>query len=234
MKYTVSVLIPTFNAASYIEAAVESVKAQTLSPMEIIVVDDGSVDHTQSIISAMKDVRYIGCSHQGISASRNKAVEAAAGEWITFLDADDLWVANKLEKQVAYLDDHPDCSIVFSLYENFTDIAPENLTERQKKVLKSVPYPYLASAMIHRSVFEKYGLFDTKLLYGEDTEWLNRLRFAGMDLSAQVDEVLYRRRIHDSNITIAHETPKKEELLSLMAGAIRNARKTKTNKDGKE
>jgi len=221
----ISVLIPVYNAASYIEAAIESVKKQTCPVFEIIVIDDGSADETESLIKDRDDICYIRCGHQGISYVRNRGIAEASGNWIAFIDADDLWTPDKIEKQTAYINDHPGCQIVFSKYENFTDIPVEDLTKRQKKVLNTMPYPYLASALINRSVFDKYGLFDTKYPYGEDTEWLNRLKIAGADISCQVEEVLYRRRIHRDNITLSHNVPDKNEMLSLMADSIRNARK---------
>ena len=152
----------------------------------------------------------------------------AKGDYVAFLDADDLWVPSKLEKQVRYISDNENCQIVFSHYENFTDIPLDSLTERQKKVMENLSYPYLASALISRNVFEKYGLFDEKYTYGEDTEWLKRLQFAGLDLSHEIPEVLYRRRIHGANISLSHQTPGQKEMLSLMADAIRKANQIKS------
>ena len=152
----ISVLIPVYNAASYIEAAIESVKKQTCPVFEIIVIDDGSADETESLIKDRDDICYIRCGHQGISYVRNRGIAEASGNWIAFIDADDLWTPDKIEKQTAYINDHPGCQIVFSKYENFTDIPVEDLTKRQKKVLNTMPYPYLASALINRSVFDKY------------------------------------------------------------------------------
>lgn len=223
----VSVLIPAYNAAAYIEAAIKSALDQTYPASEIIVVDDGSTDETESILKDRQDIRYIRCEHQGISASRNRCVSEATGEWLAFLDADDLMDSRKLEKQIKYIEAHGDCLIVFSRYENFTGIPEDELTERQRAVKDSVPPLHLAAALIHKSVFERFGCFVTDRMYGEDTEWLTRLEYAGLDLSNRIGNVLYFRRIHDSNITLAHEKPDEKELLSLKAEAFRNARKAK-------
>lgn len=223
----ISVLIPAYNAASYIEAAIKSVQDQTYPAHEIIIVDDGSTDETESLLKNRLDIRYIRCEHRGVSAARNRGIAEAEGDWIAFIDADDLWMPDKLEKQIRYTGEHPDCSIVFTRYENFTDIPVEELSDRQKAVMDVVAYPCVVTALIHKDVFAKYGSFVLKYAYSEDTEWLKRLGFAGLDLSAQIEEVLYLRRIHSSNTTVSHETAGEKEWLALMAEAIRNARKVK-------
>ena len=223
----VTVLIPTYNLASYIEAAIESVQNQTYPVSEIIVIDDGSTDDTDKILKDRQDIRYIKCGHQGVSAVRNRGIAEACGDWIAFIDADDLWTPDKLEKQIRYLDEHPDCPIVFTQYKNFTDIPYEELSERQKLVMDVVSYPCLVTALIKKEVFDRYGTFILKYSYSEDTEWLKRLSFAGVDLSSQLEEDLYLRRIHHTNTTISHESPGEKEWLSLLAEAIRNAKKAK-------
>lgn len=221
----ISVLIPAYNAASFIETAIKSALDQTYPASEIIVVDDESTDETESILKDRKDIRYVRCEHQGISASRNRCISEAAGEWIAFLDADDIMDPHMLEKEIEYIGEHPDCRIVFCRYENFSDIPDEQLTERQRVVKNALPDHRLTAALIHKSVFERYGGFVTSREHGEDTEWIMRLEFAGMDLSDQIEDVLYFRRIHDSNITLEHEKPDQNAMLSLKAEAFRNARK---------
>ena len=223
----ISVLIPAYNSALYIEAAIESVKKQTYPVFEIIVIDDGSTDETESLLKDRTDIRYIRCEHQGVSYVRNRGIAEAEGDWIAFIDADDLWTPDKLEKQIGYINDHPGCAIVFTQYKNFTDIPEEKLSERQKIVMQVEAYPCLVTALIKKSVFRKYGDFVLKYSYSEDTEWLKRLGFAGLDISSQIDEKLYLRRIHDSNTTAAHESPGEGEWLALLAEAIRNAKKVK-------
>ena len=223
----ISVLIPAFNAAPYIVAAIESVKRQTYPVFEILVIDDGSTDETESLLKDRDDIRYIRCDHQGVSYVRNRGIAEASGDWIAFIDADDLWTPDKLEKQIRYINDHPGRAIVFTQYKNFTDIPEDELSERQKTVMQVTAYPCLVTALIKKSVFRKYGDFILKYSYSEDTEWLKRLGFAGLDISAQIEEELYLRRIHDSNTTAAHDSPGEGEWLALMAEAIRNAKKVK-------
>lgn len=226
----ISVLIPAYNAASYIGTAVKSALDQTYPASEIIVVDDGSDDDTESILKEYPDIRYIRCEHKGISAARNRCVAEAGGEWLAFLDADDLMDSHILEKEIGYIEEHKDCQIVFCRYENFSDIPEKELTERQKAVKNALPDLRLTAALIHRSVFEQCGGFVTSREHGEDTEWIMRLGFAGLDLSSQIEDVLYFRRIHDANITLEHERPDQAAMLALRAEAFRNARKALKDK----
>ena len=112
----VSVVIPAYNASLTVSAAIESVRAQSLSDFEIIVVDDGSTDDTGARVAAIDDprLRVIHASHDGPAQARNRGIEAARGEFITFLDADDLWTADKLESQVAALEADPGAGAVYS------------------------------------------------------------------------------------------------------------------------
>lgn len=102
--HAVSVVIPVYNRADWIAGAVESALEQTLSPCEVIVVDDGSTDQTSAVCRKMEDqIRYVRQSNQGVSAARNRGARLANGEWIAFLDSDDRWKPDKLEKQVRAL-----------------------------------------------------------------------------------------------------------------------------------
>src|SRR6185369_6617714 len=102
----VSVIIPVYNGARYLGAALESVFAQTYREFEVIVVDDGSVDDSGVIAQSFPEVRYIHQANQGVAAARNHGIEAAGGEFFAFLDQDDLWNEDKLKRQVEFLLSH--------------------------------------------------------------------------------------------------------------------------------
>lgn len=105
----VSVIMPTYNCASYIEAAIRCVQAQTYTNWEIIIVDDCSADNTQEVIANLAEsrVRYIkNDTNQGAAISRNLALQKAKGHWIAFLDSDDLWMPQKLETQLRFMVEH--------------------------------------------------------------------------------------------------------------------------------
>ena len=225
MPPRVSVLIPCYNAGAYLAQAIESVLDQTYQDFEIIVVDDGSTDDTASVAGSFARVRYVYHAHSGIPVTRNLAVSHAKGEFITFLDADDLWDETKLEKQVAYMDSHPDCQLVYTIAKNFFGGDPTAMTSRQKQLLDANMDNYMASCCIRRSVFEKYGGFSENYPCGEDTHWVFRLRAAGVSMSHCIQEPLYLRRIHDSNISLSHSKVEQASMMKLMADAIRQVRK---------
>src|SRR5512143_3730544 len=105
----VSVVMPVYNGARYLRQALESALAQTYRPLEIVVVDDGSTDETPAILAEFGTrIRALRQPNSGSAAARNAALDAARGELIAFLDADDLWLPQKLAVQVEYLREHPD------------------------------------------------------------------------------------------------------------------------------
>ncbi|MBW6458328.1 MAG: glycosyltransferase family 2 protein, partial [FCB group bacterium] len=109
----ISLVIPVFNRPQEIRRALDSVRTQTLLPYEIIVVNDGSTDNTQDVLSAyLPEIRIIARENGGVAAARNSGILAAEGEWIAFLDSDDTWLPDKLEKQARYLAAHPEVRIL--------------------------------------------------------------------------------------------------------------------------
>lgn len=115
MQPRVSVIVPTYNRASFISAAIDSALSQGYENLEIVVVDDGSTDHTQQVLSAYEgQVRYIYQENQGEAVARNTGIAASSGEFIAFLDSDDIWLPNKLTKQVNFLMNHPEIGMVAS------------------------------------------------------------------------------------------------------------------------
>src|SRR5689334_3376981 len=111
MSPTISVIIPFYNGSRFIDEAVASVQAQTYPAAEIIIVDDGSRPEEAACLrkheSACTVIRM--AENRGVSMARNTGIAHASGDWLAFLDCDDLWTPNKLEVQVAYLQRHPEC-----------------------------------------------------------------------------------------------------------------------------
>lgn len=115
MSIKVSVIIPTYNRAEFISDAIESVLNQTFEDYEIIIVDDGSTDNTKQIVqSYTSKVKYYYQEQSGVSSARNYGIKAATGEYIAFLDSDDQFLPQKLEKQVEVLENNPRIGIVYS------------------------------------------------------------------------------------------------------------------------
>jgi glycosyltransferase involved in cell wall biosynthesis len=111
----ISVIIPSWNRADRLAAALDSVRAQSVAPHEIIVVDDGSTDNTRELLGRhYRDVRYIFQQNQGVSHARNTGITAANGDWIALLDSDDRWEPRKLERQQAAIRANPGCKLCHS------------------------------------------------------------------------------------------------------------------------
>ncbi len=225
MEPLVSVIVVTYNRAHFLKDALDSIKRQTFKDYEIILVDDGSTDNTKAIAEIYKGIHYIYQEHSGISKARNTAVKAARGKWIATLDSDDLWKEDKLQKQIDYLNGHPDCRIVYTAYSNFSDIPEDKRSERQKELLDTVVKWDLPTALIDARLFDEIGLFDENMAYSEDTEWNLRLKFIKIDMEHCIDEALYLRRVHDSNITSTHKKLGSTDKQNLAVKAYRKVRR---------
>lgn len=228
MTPLISIIMATYNRAAYIEEALDSIKRQTFKDYEIIVVDDGSTDNTQEIMKKYEDIRYIYLDHVGIAGARNTAVKAARGKWIAFCDSDDYWAEDKLQKQVDYLQIHPDCRIVYTEFRNFTDIPEDQLDNRQKELLQADNIKwYLPSALVDAKLFSEIGLFDKTWEPNDDTELNFRLKFYNINMEHCVHEVLYLRRVHVSNISNARRELYSTDIRDLALDAYRKIRKLK-------
>lgn len=203
MSPTISVVIPAFNTSAYIGEAIQSVLDQSLAPAEVIIVDDGSTDDTADVAAAFGDpVRVYRRPHSGISASRNFGVSQAQGDLLGFLDSDDLWMPEKLEKQAEALKQDRELHGVFGLVRQFYTPGLE-ASEAQRRHLESgVETGYHAGALlIRRDAFDFVGLFDESFKLGEFIDWYARAQDIHLKLIT-LREVLMLRRIHNTNTGI--------------------------------
>lgn len=223
MSPLISVIMPTFNRAEYIREALDSIKRQTFKDYEVIIVDDGSTDNTKEILENYEGIHYIFQEHGGISKARNTAIKAAKGKWIAALDSDDLWKEEKLQKQVDYIQAHSECRIVYTGLCNFTDIPEDKLDKQQKELLQTDIMWCLPTALIDAGLFAEIGLFDESLECGEDTDWNMRLKFSKVDMGHCINEVLYLRRIHSSNISSTQKSISNLEFWRMTTDAFRKA-----------
>lgn len=184
----VSVIIAAFNAASYIGKAIESVLSQTLRDVELIVVDDGSTDRTAEIVKGYGErVRYLFQENAERSAARNNGIAHARGDYLSFLDADDLIAPEKLADQTAFLEGHPEYDLVYSRVAYFTEKEQDNYyTPRRITPEGDVLYELtrsnfitIHSPLIRRSAIERSGGFDPNFNRFEDWDFLVRLSLAG-------------------------------------------------------
>ena len=220
----ISVIMPTYNNGKYIKQAIESIYAQNYDNIEIIVVDDGSTDNTKEILKEYKNIKYFYIRHKGIPFARNLAIENSNGEYIAFCDSDDYWLPEKINTQIQYFKEHPDCEIVFTKYENFFERKELKICKKAvlEKELEKADKKYLPSALIKKSIFKLYGNFDEKFQTGEDTEFIYRISENGTNVSHFVDTIFYIRRLHGNNITLIKNTKYSNYIMNLLRKRILN------------
>jgi glycosyltransferase involved in cell wall biosynthesis len=205
----VSVIMPAYNHARYLGEAIESVLSQTLTPLEVIVVDDGSTDATSEVLDRYKDrIRIIRQVNQGVSAARNNGAAVAMGEYLAFLDADDLWALEKLERQIECFANKRELGLVHC---GVIEIDAEG---RRLKTLDQGMSGWVAremllferpvilgggsGALIPRKVFQEVGGFDPQLSTSAD--WDLYYRIASLWRVGFVAEPLLQYRLHGSNM----------------------------------
>lgn len=209
---TVSVIIPTYNNAKYITDAIESVQRQTYKDTEIIVVDDGSTDNTQEMMANFSDITYLQQYHQGPAVARNRGLREAHGEYIQFLDSDDVLLPTKLEKCLSVFESHPNVGLVYTGYEVRTSdlsepvaIQPPILQKPQGSDLMALINSTTTifaphCALIRQACIDTVGGFNESLIGTED--W-----YLWISLAAQgtvfyhLDEILAWTRKHDTNLS---------------------------------
>jgi hypothetical protein len=194
----VSVVVPVYNGARFLPAAIANVLAQGYPALEIVIVDDGSTDDIAGVIGTLAiDVRYFRQDNAGPAAARNRGVRYSSGGIIAFLDVDDEWPVGTLPLMVRRLLESPDAAAIHGRAQLFRDDAGRR--EFLGNPAESFPY-YLGAGVYRRSAFETVGLFDPDLRFGEDTDWFTRAAEANATV-AEVDEVTLLVRRHEQNMT---------------------------------
>ena len=224
----VSVIIPAYNAAPYVVAAVDSALAQTYAPVEIVVVDDGSTDGTAEVLRPYREagtITYIYQKNAGLSSARNTGIRAARGDYVALLDSDDLFLPEKLLRQIGYLEVHPACGISYCAIAHFHEEEPSHML--------NLDYAYYSGAdvfsallwknfinplsvVLRRSVFDIIGYFDENLKRSEDWDFWIRAAHAGIRFD-YLPEVLaqYRMRKGSMSYGAASDVARKETTLGI-------------------
>lgn len=219
MYLSVSVIIPVHNGAPYIREAIESVMSQALPAAEIIVVDDGSTDETSGILSAMENVRYVRQEKSGQAIARNRGFAESTGDLIAFLDADDVWMPEKLALQVAALDSDPPFDCVFGLAVEFAGSRPPaREIELQRKHDAHLP----GAMLVRRNMFAAVGPYDAQWRVGEVVDWYARAVDLGLRMTT-LQHVVLLRRIHGDNLGRRSRDPSRD-YLSVLRRSINRRR----------
>jgi glycosyltransferase involved in cell wall biosynthesis len=216
----VSVILPVYGVEKYIAEAVHSVLAQTFSDFELLIIDDGSPDRSVEICQQFTDprIRIIQQQNRGLSGARNTGIRYAQGEYLAFLDGDDLWAPEKLEKQVAHLDNSPKVGLSFSR-SAFVDETGKDLKTYQMPQLTGITAGYLlccnpvgngSAPVVRRQVFQamgrktasgEVGYFDESLRRAEDIECWLRIAIQTPWLIEGIPEPLTLYRVNASGLS---------------------------------
>lgn len=217
---TVSVVVPTFNRASFLGAAVQSIREQTYPIHEILIVDDGSTDDTEAVIGALgPGIRYVRQSNAGPAAARNRGIGEASGDYVAFLDTDDRWLPGKLALQIDVVKRYPEVALVCAdmvieseegsrstasnferreLQTMFAGLAGRPVPDAPALLLK-INFINTSTVLARRNVLLELRGFDSRLRYGEDLEFW--LRIAAQHAIACVPSVQEIRVEHATNVT---------------------------------
>jgi glycosyltransferase involved in cell wall biosynthesis len=196
----VSVIIPVYNGERFIAAAIDHVRSQNYPAIELIVVDDGSQDRTADIVERSdSDIRFFRQENSGPAAARNRGLRDASGEFILFLDVDDFWPENTIQRLVSHMLQEPEMDVIRG-YAQLVKVDHETGELTYDGNPKESFADYIGAAIYRRSVFGQVGLFDPTMLFGEDADWFTRAREQGIRMKRLEEVTLYVRR-HGSNMT---------------------------------
>lgn len=229
----VSIIMPAYNAAKFIEESIYSALSQSYSNFELIIVNDGSTDDTSAKVRAIEDyrIKLIEQSNAGVSTARNAGIKIARGEFIAFLDSDDLWMDIKLEKQVKVFLSYDDVGLVFSETYCFSDKLsnsyylpyrePTGIADVYQRLLTHDFIPTL-TVMLRKKVLDIVSPsgFDCDLFGTED--WDLWIKLAKNSTVYHIEEVLAYYRIHGAGISKNFDRHHNEELKVLRKHVLGN------------
>jgi glycosyltransferase involved in cell wall biosynthesis len=208
----VSVIIPAYNAGPYVAETIDSALAQTYKNIEIIVVEKDSADNTHEVLEPYikkKLITYIHQDGKGLSNARNIAIKHSRGEFIALLDADDFFLPQKIEKQVAYLLQHPECDVCYCDFLQFYHGAPEKTLRLNYTYYSGADtFPHLlrknfiapVNVVLRRSTIDRVGGFNETYYRTEDWEYWVRLAYRGA-MFCFLPETLVKVRIHPESMS---------------------------------
>lgn len=201
----VSVIVTVYNGENYLCQALESVIGQNYKNTEVIIVDDGSTDNTAELAKAYSknlNVHYVYQENGGHAAALNRGVSMASGEFLSFIDHDDLWEHAKLDIQLKAFADDFELDVVFSHQKSFAENkAAGSLTFERGIIPGYMP----GSMLIRTNVFFKIGLFDTTIRKGYFFPWFDLLRISAVK-QIMLPDLLYHRRVHGGNLSICSDS----------------------------
>ncbi len=216
----VSVIIPSYNATRFVKTTIDSVLAQTFQDFEIVVVDDGSTDNTKEVLQDYGDkIRYLYKENGGVSKARNYGIENANGKYIAFLDADDVWMPEKLEKQVELLESNAEIGLCYVATQkvdeelNYLSTINANSYEDYCEALLlnlNIVAGSCSSAMVRRDIVSQTDGFDSK--FSTYADWEMWLRLSLLTKFAPIQTELVKYRIVAGSMSSNPEVTKRDAL----------------------
>jgi glycosyltransferase involved in cell wall biosynthesis len=219
----ISVVIPVYNGEAFLDQAIESALEQTWPRTEVVVVDDGSTDRSAEIAGSYP-VELVRQENGGVAAARNRGVDAAKGDLLSFLDQDDMLRPEKLERQLEALVAQPEAGMSSCQMRIFLEpgcpvpdwIDPDLLGSEVHSL-------HVGTILVWRRTFEQVGRFDDSYRWGNDTDWFMRTREAAVPI-AKVSEPLMLYRVHEGNESLRVGTPVTSDTLSAVHASVRRRR----------
>jgi glycosyltransferase involved in cell wall biosynthesis len=227
MPPLISCVLPVYNGEKYLAEAIGSVLQQAYESIEVIVADDGSTDGTPAIARRFgEQVRYVRQPNAGPAAARNLGVSEAAGAFLTFIDADDLWHPEKLSRQMARFDARPELDFCVAHAQNFwaPELALEEAKFRDHRVAKALPGYVTGTLMARRDFFDAVGPFNPSITHADDTDWFLRAKERGAVQELLPDVLLYRR-LHSDNLSRAGAAGSRDQYLQLLKNVLDRRRR---------
>jgi glycosyltransferase involved in cell wall biosynthesis len=211
----ISVIIPAYNAERTLLETVDSVQNQTLANIEIIIINDGSTDRTGNLIENLSDPRIKAFSYEngGVAVARNRGIDHATGEFIAFIDADDLWILDKLELQLAALQQHPEADVAYSWNYFYDDRTGDRIPGHVANFEGDVYAPLLqenfiangSNPLIRRQAIDQIAGFDPTFPHCADWDFYLRLAAKWQFVMVPKHQVLYRQSSHSMSSTKVNE-----------------------------
>jgi glycosyltransferase involved in cell wall biosynthesis len=224
-KPLISVIIPSYNSARFVLQAVQSALAQTYSPVEVIVVDDGSTDDTRErLVPWDGRIRYVYQSNGGLSKARNRGIKEARGDLIAFLDADDQWLPEKLDKQWERLRANPEAPLIHTdLYRLYEPVGERVYKYRDRERFSGYCYTEFfwgnavvpSTVVVTRRCLEEVGRFDEEIRGASTQDFDLWIRIARRFPLSYVDEPLVLYRYHPTNASRNHRMMLEDEFYVL-------------------
>jgi glycosyltransferase involved in cell wall biosynthesis len=222
MNELISCIVASFNCEKYIAEAVSSILDQTYKNIEIIIADGGSTDSTKEVIKKFNyDINFAAQKTLSPAATRNFGVQSSKGNYIAFLDADDLWHPEKLTRQMNCFNADPGIDLCITYAEMFWsgDLKNEKVFFKNHPRTKPIPGYATTTLLARKNVFEKTGEFNNDLWFTDAAEWFIRAKESGLKIYV-IEEALTFHRMHRSNLTKRKSEESREEFLALVKSVI--------------